>query len=75
MISRLSSTLLCGGQPARGPTSGSEAYLYSVSASLSRQGRRMILSVSIVLIVKSTAKIHFFSQLGKNRAGATIFSV
>ena len=49
MISRLSSTLLCGGQPARGPTSGSEAYLKSASASLSRQGRRMIRSVSIII--------------------------
>jgi hypothetical protein len=47
MISKLSSTLLCGGQPARGPTSGSLAYLNKASASLSRQGRSKILLVSI----------------------------
>ena len=48
IISRLSLTLLCGGQPARGPTSGSDAHLYSISASLSRQGLSRILSVCII---------------------------
>ena len=37
IISRLSSTDLCAGHPARGPTSGSEAYLNSASASDSCQ--------------------------------------
>jgi len=54
--SRLSSTLWCGGHPARGPTSGSEAYLKSVSASLSRHGRSRILAVCIMFLF-FTAKI------------------
>ena len=49
IISRLSSTDLCAGHPARGPTSGSEAYLKSASASDSCQWRSKILSVSIRL--------------------------
>lgn len=49
IISRLSSTDLCAGHPARGPTSGSEAYLKSASASDSAQWRSEILSVSISL--------------------------
>ena len=36
-----------GGQPARGPTSGSEAYLNNAGASFSRQGRSRSLSVLI----------------------------
>ena len=47
IISKLSSTLLCGGQPARGPTSGSDAHLNSISASDSRQGRNRIDFVDI----------------------------
>ena len=42
-----SSSDLCAGHPARGPTSGSEAYLKSASASDSCQWRSKILSVSI----------------------------
>ena len=42
-------TDLCAGHPARGPTSGSEAYLKSASASDSCQWRSKILSVSIRL--------------------------
>ena len=49
IISRLSSSDLCAGHPARGPTSGSEAYLKSASASDSCQWRSKILSVSIRL--------------------------
>ena len=49
IISRLSSTDLCAGHPARGPTSGSEAYLKSASASDSCQYRSKILSVSVRL--------------------------
>ena len=44
-----SSSDLCAGHPARGPTSGSEAYLNSASASDSSQWRSKILSVSIRL--------------------------
>ena len=44
-----SSSDLCAGHPARGPTSGSEAYLKSASASDSCQWRSKILSVSIRL--------------------------
>ena len=51
IISRLSSTDLCAGHPARGPTSGSEAYLKSASASDSCQWRSKILSVSIRLFL------------------------
>ena len=45
----LSSMSLCGGHPALGPTSGSEAYRKSASASESSHGRRMSLSVSIMI--------------------------
>src|SRR5574344_2851793 len=54
IISRLCSRELCGGQPARSPTSGSLAYSYSTSASLSCQWRSSILSVSIIINSKLT---------------------
>ena len=38
MISQLTSSLVCGGQPAIGPTFGFCAYLKRAGASLSRQG-------------------------------------
>ena len=63
IISRLSSTLLCGGQPARGPTSGSEAYLNSVSASLSRKGRNIIRLFSIFVLFVFPAKNPFAKTL------------
>ena len=51
IISRLLSTLVCGGQPAAGPTSGSLAYLYNSPASSSNQGRRMSRSVSRIVAI------------------------
>lgn len=39
---------LCGGHPVRRPTSGSEAYLKSASASDSCYGRRISLFISIM---------------------------
>ena len=45
----LSRPFLCTGHPACGPTSGSEAYLKSASASDSCQYRSKILSVSVRL--------------------------
>ena len=50
ITSRLSSTLLCGGHPARVPTSGSDAYLNNAHASESRHLRSNILSDSIITI-------------------------
>lgn len=44
---------VCGAQPAIGPMSGSLAYLYMISASVSFQGLRMSLSVSTVVIMLS----------------------
>lgn len=50
MISRLFSTDVCGGQPAIGPISRSLAYLYSIPASDTCYGRKINLSVSIIII-------------------------
>ena len=49
MTFRLSSMDWCGGQPARGPTSGSEAYLNNTFASASTQGRKRSLLVSMIV--------------------------
>ena len=50
-VSPGASQSLCGGHPALGPTSGSEAYRKSASASESSHGRRKSLSVSIMIQV------------------------
>ena len=64
IISALSSTLLCGGQPAIGPTRQSFAYSYKSAASLSLHGRRISLSVSRFMF--SLFFILFISSFSEN---------
>ena len=68
----LSSILLCGGQPAIGPTSGFLAFSYKLFASVSSHGRRINLSVFSIKIVllyyilfKTEAFYYFTSILCK----------
>ena len=54
IISRLFSTEECTGHPAIGPTAGSLAYSYRLSASVSSQGLNINLSVSIIATSKNS---------------------
>ena len=60
ITSLLSSTDWCTGHPARGPTSGSDAYLKSVSASDSFQRLNVILAVSIAFLYVSVLDPIYF---------------
>ena len=71
MMCRLSSTDWWGAQPARGPTSGSEAYRYKSGASSSCHGRRrrrveaIIISAENKYFSKYEEKMLFREKLGR----------